>query len=406
MNADELRERFATELFSPAAKADLARAITESYLILCQCAVDVGVPTAEDVAAVIEHIAGQKVAAPEKASMVWEWVQIPDSYTKSKLSTTRLINDVGRCIDVRRIKDYEGDERRLLNTFFEMRACCQMVRVIRNRNAHIDEYFNQSNQIMHEAYTLIRVYELHCELVGLCTRGLIKTDTLAIDGSASSHRINTALEFLSPRQPEATGLVKSTPARKRKVLSVKDGKAQASGRLTIESVRDLANEERNRLEETVQRIITDELANLEIPSFDRVEQKVEQVLDRIQRPVVDDVGERQFEKAASIDIAEAESQLIRLRNQIRDEFKKKDSSFQGYNNILQRPVVFAALKEHCTSLEEFKSIPKLRNMMERNNWCYYEEQLKRFGDDIDRLLRSVDYGAKPALEDFDEDIPF
>lgn len=406
MNADELRERFATELFSPSAKGDLARAITESYLILCQCAVEVGVPTAEDVAAVIEHIIAQKLAAPEKASMVWEWMQIPDSYTKSKLWTTPLIKDVGRCIDVRRIKGFEGDERRLLNTFFEMRACCQMVRVIRNRNAHIDEYPNQTNQIMHEAYTVIRVYELHCELVGFRNNGLIKADALVVDDSASLHRIKKALAFLGPRLPEATSPAESGSKRGRTVLSVKDRERLASERLTIDSMRDLANEERHRLEEAVQRIVSDALGKLEIPSFDLFEEKVEQFLERVQGSAASDVDERRFDKAGSIDIAQAESQLIELRNQIRDEFKQKDSSFEGYNNILQRPVVFAALKQQCTSLEEFKSIPKLRNMMERNNWAYYEGQVKRFGDDIDRLLRSIDYDAKPALEDFDEDIPF
>ncbi|WP_431023942.1 hypothetical protein [Halomonas sp. H5] len=406
MNADELRERFSAELFSPLAKIDLAKAIHESYLILCRCAVDASVPNVEDVAAVLEDLSAKKPAAPEKACMVWEWVRIPDSYTKSKLSTPRLINDLGRSIDVRRIKDFQGDERRLLNTFFEMRACCQMVRIIRNRNAHIDEYSNQPNQIFHEAYTLVRVYELHSELVGYSRNGLIQAGALSIDDESSIDRKSSALEFIAPRVPAAVPTSQPTKRSGKSVISVKGGRVQASGRITLDSLTEIAEQERERLEAAIQRIVVDALDAVDFPTFDSLEEKLEKVLERAETRASGDDGDVSLDRPSLINVAEAENQLIELRNRIRDELKQEDMSFEGYNNILQRPVIFSALKVRCVSFDEFKNIPRLRSMMERNGWRFYEEQVNRFGDAIDSIFRRIDYSAKSSDEDVGDDIPF
>jgi hypothetical protein len=43
--------------------------------------------------------------------------------------------------------------------------------------------------------------------------------------------------------------------------------------------------------------------------------------------------------------------------------------------------------------------------MERNDWRFFKEQADRFGDEIDRILRSIDYGTKVQVDAFD-DIPF
>ena len=120
-----------------------------------------------------------------------------------------------------------------------------------------------------------------------------------------------------------------------------------------------------------------------------------------------------------LSVAEAEDRLIQLRNRIFSAMNKDNPNFAGYHNLLQRPLISAALDNQCRSLDSFKDLDEYkRRIVQESRYPreFEKAQFKRFGKDIDNLLGSIDYTNRPSavsddtpspdFDDLDDGIPF
>jgi len=107
---------------------------------------------------------------------------------------------------------------------------------------------------------------------------------------------------------------------------------------------------------------------------------------------------------------DAERELVGLRDRIFVRMANEIDGFKHYHNVLQRPLIHAAISAHCGNLESLQALPEFQQRMGRNPPAYRDRQLELFGSEIDALLSSIDFGVTSAAWDagsgFDDDIPF
>lgn len=98
-------------------------------------------------------------------------------------------------------------------------------------------------------------------------------------------------------------------------------------------------------------------------------------------------------KHARLSVADAEDKLIKLRNRIYSTMKDNQPNFEGYHNLLQRPLINAALESQCSSLDSFQSLGEYKRRIvneSRYPEGFESAQIDQFGKAIDSLLRSID----------------
>mgnify|MGYP003619764660 CR=1 FL=1 len=102
---------------------------------------------------------------------------------------------------------------------------------------------------------------------------------------------------------------------------------------------------------------------------------------------------------------EAEVELVKLRDKIFHEMVRNMDKFEPYNNILQRPIINALLKERCSNLSSLLEMDEVKKRMGRNPPEYKNRQVDFFGKEIDTILSKIDYSI-PISPTGGDDVPF
>ena len=115
------------------------------------------------------------------------------------------------------------------------------------------------------------------------------------------------------------------------------------------------------------------------------------------------------QEAKKLTKAEAEKELVSLRDQIFNRMVNEIDGFKHYHNVLQRPLINAALSAQCRDLASFKSLKQFQMRMQRNPQHFADKQIELFGAEVGDLLERIDYSARVQQVpdfDFDDDLPF
>ncbi|NCA70991.1 MAG: DUF2357 domain-containing protein [Sphingobacteriia bacterium] len=93
----------------------------------------------------------------------------------------------------------------------------------------------------------------------------------------------------------------------------------------------------------------------------------------------------------ALTVAQAERDLLALRDRIFAGMACEIVGFKNWHNMLQGPVVSAALAARCTTLESFLELAELRSRMQKYPAEFLERQVLHFGTEVGDLLVRIRY---------------
>ena len=93
----------------------------------------------------------------------------------------------------------------------------------------------------------------------------------------------------------------------------------------------------------------------------------------------------------ALSVAEAQRELLALRDRVFAGMASEIIGFKNWHNMLQGPVVIAALAARCSNLGSLLELPELKSRMQKHPEACLERQVLHFGTEIDGLLARIRY---------------
>lgn len=398
---DELIASF----FSRNAQRELAAIIRNTYSVLIACARMASRISEDDLDFAQEYVDSNKNNDLSKACKLFDFVRLGHSDSGSRLHGPRVIMQVQSPELAGHLGKSEQDLQNLVGLFFEFRACCLALLQHRHLLAHDSESRISFTQAAFLASCVTRSFELSHIIHSVVQRQFSHLPTLnryttelrnAFGGSNDSQQVEQG------KEDQVDGPLHTILLLREIVDDVKP----------LNDAMEAISEEHSKTFASLDEIIQSGHADL-VTRISAIEERLSHNL--VQADLSEPVQVQQIhgsttkQEAPKLSKLQAEQALVSLRDQIFNRMLHEIDGFKHYHNVLQRPLINAALSAQCADLASFKRLKEFQMRMNRNPPHFADKQMELFGQQISELLERVDYAAKtqgnPDFE-FDDLPPF
>ena len=391
----QIQDNFESHFFSRSDKASIAELIMDTYVVLISCARkslenSSDVPE-DDLDSAEEYASSIKGSDLSPMCGLFGSVKLGPSST---LSTAWLLT---------KIRKADANMQGVVSMLLEFRGCCSVIREMRNWLSHDNESGISLDKEVFAASCIVNMFNLASKIhrdAGVDFKHQESKDKY-------TQKFKQLLAAKSSDERKERGDTVNTP--KDEVLL-----AQREIRKDIQSLDsavDAISEGQVGLAKSLNQVHNNLAAVMSaIRGI-----KGYTVANRFEADKDGGVGGKSTvdgrEDGPRLSAEDAEDAMIILRNRIYRAMQADHPDFKGYHNLLQRPLINAAINNQCSDLDTFKNLDEYKRRVV-NETRYpdglEDKQLERFGKEIDDLLKCVDYTKLPSSNpdiDLGDDIP-